>query len=87
MFKIQEDGGSSARQVIVATSCKRFVSYHENLRRIIAQRNYKDSYNCPCKLIIGFLDWDKFAAEPLEKLKSAMSFKIARTRTANYIRG
>lgn len=56
-----------------------------NLWQIIAQRNYKDSYNCPCKLIIGFLDWDKFAAEPLEKLKSAMSFKIARTHRANYI--
>lgn len=56
-----------------------------NLWQIIAQGNYKDSYNCPCKLIMGFLDWDKFAAEPLEKLKSAMSFKIARTHTANYI--
>lgn len=84
MLKMQEEG-SSTRQVKVATSCKLFVSYHQNLWRIIAQRNYKDSYNCPCKLIIGFLDWDKFAAEPLEKLKSAMSFKIARTRTANYI--
>lgn len=86
MFKIQEES-PSARWVIVATSCKLFVSYRWNLGRIIAQRNYKDSYNCPCKLIIGFLDWDKFAAEPLEKLKSAMSFKIARTRTANYIWG
>lgn len=86
MLKTEEEG-SSPRQIIVVFPANSLYFTISNLCQIIAQRNYKDSYNRPCKLIIGFPDWDKFAAEPLEKLKSAMSFKIARTRTANYICG